>query len=102
MPRGRLAPFAFCLDVERLVAGTARRAYRSTQGKVAHWYYAGGNGMPLTEKTKQLYLTACRRLYEYSRETESGARLRSARAATPTWRTRRGRRARGLSRSATP
>lgn len=30
--------------------------------EMIHWYYAGGNGILLTQATKSLYLLACRRL----------------------------------------
>jgi hypothetical protein len=30
--------------------------------KMIHWYYASGNGMLFTQKTKSIYLVACRRL----------------------------------------
>ena len=40
--------------------------------KMINWYYAGGNGILLTQTTKSLYLLACSRLFAFSRLTANG------------------------------
>jgi hypothetical protein len=40
--------------------------------KMIHWYYASGNGMLFTQKTKSLYLVACSRLNGFAQgETDT-------------------------------